>query len=253
MAKSKKKVTETPTAVMEHMETVPQQWQPGNLLERAVDKGVSLDQLERLIALQERWKANQAKEECLRAFAEFQRIAPDLKKNKTASFAHRDKPGNTSYDYQDLADITAHIRERLARCALSFNWGQKDSGNTIEVWCIISHTGGHVETGEPLSGSMDTSGSKQGIQAKASTITYLRRYTLTGMLGLSSADKDDDGKGGVQQQTKDGKREMTDAQFNATFKKVKAGDVTLEGVKEYYTLSEEQEEALKKAEPKAKA
>ena len=44
-----------------------------------------------------------------------------------------------------------------------------------------------------MSASADTSGSKNSIQAIGSTVSYLERYTLYAILGLASADQDDDG------------------------------------------------------------
>ena len=44
----------------------------------------------------------------------------------------------------------------------------------------------------------DTSGSKNAIQARGSTVTYLQRYTLLGALGLVTGDEDTDGRNGTQ-------------------------------------------------------
>jgi len=239
-------------AVQKHLAVVPS-WSeteatPNTFLQLAIEKGLAIDQLERLIALQERWEAKKAREMYSVAFSAFQKIAPDLKKNKSADFG----PNKAKYQYQSLDDIAAHIRGPLASCGLSYKWGQKDEGDDISVWCIVMHVGGHVETGEPLKGKMDTSGNKAGIQAKASTISYLRRYTLTGMLGLSSADVDDDGKKGVaskKQDNPDSLGPIGETQFKATMKKVIIGEATVQKVKEYYQLTVDQETALKTASP----
>ncbi len=47
-----------------------------------------------------------------------------------------------------------------------------------------------------MSAGKDASGSKNDIQQKGSTQTYLQRYTLIGALGLSTADEDVDGNDG---------------------------------------------------------
>ena len=113
----------------------------------------------------------------------------------------------------------------------------------ISVTCIIKHQDGHEEMSDPLTATMDTSGKKTGIHAKASTITYLRRYTLTGMLGLAAADKDDDGVKAVTSEP-GGKPKITGAQMRATIQKIKSKEVTVEKVKEYYTLTPDEETAL---------
>jgi hypothetical protein len=45
-----------------------------------------------------------------------------------------------------------------------------------------------------MSAAADTTGSKNPIQARGSAIEYLKRYTLIGSLGLSTADSDIDGR-----------------------------------------------------------
>jgi hypothetical protein len=44
-----------------------------------------------------------------------------------------------------------------------------------------------------MEGGLDNSGAKNDIQQKGSTHTYLQRYTLIGVLGLSTSDDDKDG------------------------------------------------------------
>ena len=44
-------------------------------------------------------------------------------------------------------------------------------------------------------GPLDDSGNKNSIQQAGSTATYLQRYTLLPMLGLSAADRDEDDDG----------------------------------------------------------
>ncbi len=47
-----------------------------------------------------------------------------------------------------------------------------------------------------MGGPPDAGGAKNAIQARASTKTYLERYTLKAICGLSEQDDDDDGAGG---------------------------------------------------------
>ena len=48
-----------------------------------------------------------------------------------------------------------------------------------------------------MGGPPDTGGAKNAIQARASTKSYLERYTLKAITGLSEQDDDDDGGGGA--------------------------------------------------------
>lgn len=47
-----------------------------------------------------------------------------------------------------------------------------------------------------MGGAPDTGPGRNAIQARGSAKSYLERYTLTAILGLSAQDSDDDGAGG---------------------------------------------------------
>lgn len=163
-------------------QTQSQQANPMQLVSMAVESGADIEKLERLMDLQERWEAQNSRKQFLEAMAEFQRNCPDILKLKQA---HNSL-------YAPLGDIVAQIRNPLADCGLSYRFEQ-DHSNGVRVKCIVSHVGGHSESTE-MSAQADTSGSKNGIQAIASTVTYLSRYTLTAALGIVTADADIDGR-----------------------------------------------------------
>lgn len=155
---------------------------PMRLVEMAIQSGADIEKLEKLMDLQDRWEAKQTKKSFLKAMSNFQRICPDILKKK---LAHNSK-------YAPLGDIVAHIRAPLSDCGLSYRFEQKHD-NGVTVRCIVSHVDGHSES-TTMTAMADTSGSKNSIQAIASTVTYLSRYTLTGALGIVTADADMDGR-----------------------------------------------------------
>ena len=155
---------------------------PMHLMQIAVESDAGLDKLEKLMALQERYEANQAKKYFYEAMANFQRMCPDIKKLKKGH----------NYMYAPLGDIMAQIREPLFECGLSIRFEQ-DHSKGITVTCIVTHKGGHSEK-TTMTGGADSSGSKNAIQAIGSTVTYLQRYTVIGALGITTADADIDGR-----------------------------------------------------------
>jgi hypothetical protein len=165
---------------------------PLTLLEQAVAKGVDLDQMQKLMDLQERWEKKEAKKAFLDALARFQNIAPVIKKTRKANI--NSQKGSYSYKFADLGAITGQIKEALKDCGLSYRWEFQPNGNALKVTCFISHRDGHTETTSMEAGK-DMSGGKNDIQQIGSTQTYLQRYTLIGALGLSTADEDNDGRG----------------------------------------------------------
>lgn len=169
---------------METNLTIPQ---PANLLSLAIEKGMTVEGLEKLMAMQERFEAKESRKLFYQALADFQSNCPVLKKSKTVSF------NQTKYKYAPLSDVVTQIKDTLSKYGLSFRWEIKDEGQLLSVTCIITHRDGHFES-TSMSASADTSGAKNAIQARGSAISYLQRYTLIGSLGISSADEDTDGK-----------------------------------------------------------
>lgn len=169
-------------AVIDQQGTPMPALNPLQLVQSAVESNADIDKLERLMDLNDRWEKQNSRKRFLEAMSEFQRTCPDILKLKDA---HNSK-------YAPLGDIVAQIREPLAKCGLSYRFEQ-DHNQGIKVTCIVSHIEGHSEITE-MSANADTSGSKNGIQAIASTVTYLSRYTLTAALGIVTADADMDGR-----------------------------------------------------------
>lgn len=155
---------------------------PLKLVEIAISKDADPDKLEKLMLMQERWEAGQAKKSYFEALTKFQSLAPAIKKRKAGH----------NYMYAPLSDIVAQIKGPLSDCGLSYRFEQNHN-NGIEVTCVVTHVSGHTEK-TTMRADPDTSGSKNIIQAAGSSVTYLQRYTLIGALGISTADEDMDGR-----------------------------------------------------------
>lgn len=146
----------------------------------------SLDHLEKMLALQERWEANEARKAFVAAMAAFKADPPRIDKDKRVGYKQ------TSYSHASLGNVTDKISQSLSRHGLSAAWKTDQAGHEIKVTCTITHSLGHSES-TSLSAPADTSGAKNGIQAIGSTITYLQRYTILALTGLATHDQDDDG------------------------------------------------------------
>jgi hypothetical protein len=157
---------------------------PMDILARAVTDGASLEVLERLMALQERWEANEARKAFEKAMAAASTEMPALVKNRAVKF------GTTSYKHEDLAEVVSAIAPVLGKHGLSHRFETTTEPGRITVTCIISHELGH-SIRNSLSGPADNSGGKNAIQSIGSSITYLSRYALKAALGLAAAHDDD--------------------------------------------------------------
>jgi hypothetical protein len=165
---------------------------PSDMIARALERGASIETLEKLITLQERWEANQARKAYDAAMASAKAEIPVISKNRTVDFTSA--KGRTHYRHEDLGEIARTVTPILARFGLSYRFRTSANVNEpVHVTCIISHRDGHFEE-VTLPGPRDESGNKNSLQAVGSTLTYLQRMTLKAALGLA-ASEDDDGKG----------------------------------------------------------
>lgn len=155
---------------------------PAQLLQVAVEKGADIAMLEKLMDMQERWNVGQAKMAFYESLSGFQSEMPTIEKKKSGH----------NYKYAPLSDIIEQVKSTLRKFGLSYRFEQShDEG--IEITCIVTHVLGHSEQ-TTMKAAADTSGSKNSVQAIASTVTYLSRYTFCGGLGISTADEDMDGR-----------------------------------------------------------
>lgn len=169
---------------------------PSDMLAHALTNGAGLDMVEKLMALQERWEANQARKAFDDAMARLREKMPRVVKDKEVDFVNKANQ-RTYYRYEDLDSISSAVSPVMSELGLSFRWRTDNNASGVKVTCVITHCDGHFEE-TSLSAPLDTSGNKNSIQSIGSAITYLQRYTLKAALGLSAA-ADDDGHGGSNQ------------------------------------------------------
>ena len=166
---------------------------PLDLLQRAIDQNVSMDQLERLQIIYEKWEANEACKAFVAAMNKFKANPPVVVKNANASI--KSDKGNYSYNYATLDNVCRAVIAGLSEVGITHHWEMVQNGQasqTIAVTCILTHERGHSEE-TSLEGQPDQSGGKNSIQAVGSTVTYLQRYTLLAATGLAAGGTDTDG------------------------------------------------------------
>lgn len=158
---------------------------PMDMLQIALEKGADLDQMTKLMDLQERWEANEARKAFVTSLNAFKANPPSVTKNKSVGF------GKTSYDHATLDHVSGIVGKALSQHGISHRWDVQQDEGLIKVTCILTHALGHsVETA--MQSHADTSGSKNPIQAIGSAVTYLQRYTLLAATGMA-AGPDTDG------------------------------------------------------------
>jgi hypothetical protein len=166
---------------------------PGAVLMYAMEKGADMAQIEKLLDLQMKWEANEARKAFVADMAAFKLNPPKIIKDKLVGYENRDGTF-TGYKHATLGAVTNAVIEGLANHGFSHAWEPEQRDGKIYVTCVITHKLGH-STRTTLDSAKDDSGKKNSIQAVGSAITYLQRYTLLLACGLATHDQtDDDGQ-----------------------------------------------------------
>jgi len=161
----------------------------------ARDARVDVQKLERLIGLQERILAHQARAAFTDAFLAMQAELPTI----DARGRITDKAGKVQSRYSRYEDIADVIVPILTRHDFAIDFRTEfptSDGKLIRTVGMLTHRSGHVKMSEFLSPA-DPSGSKNAIQGIGSTRSYGRRYTTLDLLNIRSrarVDRDDDGQ-----------------------------------------------------------
>lgn len=163
-----------------------------NMLTAAIDKGISPEALERLVALRERIMAQEAETAFTSALLAFQHVCPLIGKSREVD------TGKYRYKYAELSHIVSVIQPLLREHGLSFSFDAEGPAEAVVVVCVIRHVGGH-STRTRFPAKIDADSRMNATQKVASAITYARRYALVLALGLTVGDFDDDGRGGPQE------------------------------------------------------
>ena len=147
----------------------------------AINPNVDVVKLEKIIELQERVLRHKAEADFNAAFSKMQREVPTVKER-----ASTDKG-----TYAPLEDIVDAVRPILAKHGFSLGfqteWPDK---NTVKVIGILTR-GTHARRSEFQAGA-DQSGSKNAIQALASSVSYGKRYATKDLLCIVTRGEDDD-------------------------------------------------------------
>ncbi len=168
--------------------SVPAIVSPAALIEQAIEKGSGVEVMERLLALQERYDAFNARKAFDDAMADLRKNLPKITKSREVDFTT--SKGRTNYRFEDLAEITEALSGPMSEVGLSFRWYTDNVSGGVKVTCRITHRDGHFEE-TSLVGPLDATGNKNPIQAIGSAVTYLQRYTLKAAVGIAAAHDDD--------------------------------------------------------------
>lgn len=166
---------------------------PKGMIELAISKGADLDKLEKLLTLQERWDANEAKKAFNSCMVEVHKNIPMIGKSL--------KNEQTHSKYASLDNIIFETKAIYTEqgFSISFHEGVTEKPEHIRVCADVTHRLGHKEPyfyDVPMDGKgLKGNANMTPIHAKASSTSYGRRYLMCMIWNIPTGD-DNDGNNG---------------------------------------------------------
>ena len=133
-----------------------------------------------------------AKQAYAAAFSAMQPELPVIQRNGRLKTKSKDGRDAISTGYARYEDINEAVKPILARYGFAFTVRTKHMAPNVLIVGTLAHSGGHSEESELLL-PPDVTGGKNAVQAVGSSVSYGKRYVLTGLLNISTEGEDTDG------------------------------------------------------------
>lgn len=160
------------------------------LISQAIEKGVSVDTMERLLAMRRELKAEFAKEAFDKAMAKFQAECPTIVKTKEV----KTKSGIVAYRYAPIESIVEQVKTPLQNNGFSYSTKQEMLDSGVKISVKVTHSAGHSEVTEmtvPLGTKTDIMSQSQVVAAAS---TFAKRYAFCNAFGILTGDEDTDAR-----------------------------------------------------------
>jgi len=161
---------------------------PERLIALAIEKGVTVETMEKLLAMRRELKQEAAKEAYFKALGAFQAECPVIQKMKAVKKAN----GTVIYHYAPLESIVEQVRAILTKHGFSYNTDTSQSEQELTVMCVSHHVAGHSETTKiavPIGSDYMTAQQMVG-----SARTFAMRYAFCNAFGILTGDEDTDAR-----------------------------------------------------------
>jgi ERF superfamily len=165
---------------------------PEALIAKGIEHGISVEGLERLLAMRERLKAEQARSAYIGALAQFQASCPVIGKQSIVL----DKAGKERYRYASLDSIVKQVGPLLRASDLTYRIDtriEEGQATGLIAICIITHRDGHSESSE-FRVPIDRDSYMSDPQKFGAASTFAKRYAFCNALGILTGDLDTDAR-----------------------------------------------------------
>ena len=163
-----------------------------NMIEKVcMNPEMDVEKLEKMLDMQERILDKQSAQQFQEDMAAMQAELPVIEKNGEISVNNVVRSRFAKFE-----DINKAVLPVLQKYGFSFTFETQQADSYVNVIGVLRHKSGHKES-TALRIPLDTSGSKNAVQAVGSSVSYGKRYVMSALLNITTTDDDDDGEAAV--------------------------------------------------------
>lgn len=160
------------------------------IVEKILAQNPTPETLEKVLAIQREFEADQRKRLFTEALVNLKaKLPPFIRRDKEVDFTYNGQ--RTHYHHASLANVLDIVNPELKKSGFSLTFKSDVVSGVVVVAARLTHHAGHYEESK-LTAAPDSKGNKNPSQAVGSTITALSRYAALGLLGIATADMDDE-------------------------------------------------------------
>lgn len=159
------------------------------LIAKAIDKGASVETMEKFLAMRRELKAEWAKEQFDADMSTFQGECPIIEKKKDGG---KTNSGQVAYKYAPIDAIVSQTKELIGKHGFSYAIKTEidNDKKLVKAICIVKHRAGHSESSElevPLGTKTQVMSDSQVVAAAS---TFAKRYAFCNAFGIMTGDED---------------------------------------------------------------
>lgn len=216
---------------------------PMGIISQMVTSGsMDVETVKGLLDIQKNYELQESIKSFNRDFAMMRSEMPIFKREKKAY--------TTTYTpLEDIMKLAQPVMSKYGFSA-SFSTNQIDT-KSVSVSCDIMHRDGHSKSTSLIVPVEVVTKGMNSMQALGSAITYGKRYTLSGLLNIVTADDQDNN--GFAESARTGKPKLSDDQMEKAKQSIADGKITIDKVISLYDLTPHQAIELAKVEANVKS
>lgn len=155
---------------------------------KALEKGVSVEVLERIFVMRDKLKAEFAKEAYNADMALAQAEMPVIERKTPGGKTNSgDKP---AYYYAQLGDIAKAVQPIIHKHGFSYSMKAEVKESGVKATCIVTHKFGHSEESSVEFPMTTKTSIMSAPQVVAATMTFAKRYAFCNAFGIMTAEED---------------------------------------------------------------